>query len=105
MGFNNFYKKKRREQKAQKSAEALIAMQTKVNNVIKENTATSMIVGMHYSYKLLYEKFIKPYEETDDKDEKCHLLIDLAKEISDKHQSTMAEAKAYCEKAGVQYDE
>lgn len=105
MGFNNFYKQKRKEERAQKSAEAIIAMQTKVNNALKENTATSMIVGMHFAYKLLYNKFIKPCEETKDLDEKSMLLIDLAKEISDKHLSTQAEAKAYCEKVGIAYDE
>lgn len=105
MAFNSYYKKKRREEKAQKIAEAVIEMQTKVNNVIKESTASTMIVGMHYAYKLLYRKYLKPYEESTDPEVKCQLLCDLAKEVSDKHKSTEAEARAYCEKVGVPYDD
>ena len=105
MGFNNYYKKKRKEEKAQKIADAVIAIQTKFNNAAKENTAMSMIVGMHYAYKLLYEKYIKPYEESTDPEIKCQLLCDLAKEVSDKHRKTENEAREYCEKAGIPYGE
>ena len=105
MGFNNYYKKKRKEEKAQKIADAVIAMQQKFSNIVKENTATSLILGPHFAYKMLYKKYIQPLEETTDPEEKTRLLNALAKEISDKHRKTENEAREYCEKAGIPYGE
>lgn len=104
MAFNNYYKKKRREEKTQRFADSMLELKTKYDNALKSDAATLMIVGAHYAYKLLYEKYIKPYEESTDPEIKCQLLCDLAKEVSDKHRSTQAEAKAHCEKIGVPYE-
>lgn len=105
MGFNNYYKRKRKEEKAQKIADTVIAVQQKFSNIVKENTATNLILGAHFAYKMLYEKYIQPLAETTDPEEKTRLLNALAKEISDKHRKTENEAREYCEKAGIPYGE
>lgn len=106
---NSIVRKKRKEQiaeqKAQMVANAINEATDNINKKNKENVALQMILGMHFAYKLLVQKYIEPYELAETQEEKYKILENLADEISKKHQSTKAGAKEYCEKVGVKLSE
>lgn len=49
----------------------------------KENTINTMIMCGHVIYKSLYENYIKPYDESDDLDERKKILNELVEKIRD----------------------
>ena len=106
---NNISKKKRKLQKAeanaQRIADAIVETTEQINKKNKENIALQMILGMHYAYKLLVQKYIEPYEKAETQEEKYKILVSMADEISKKHQSTKIGATEYCEKVGVKLSE
>lgn len=106
---NSIVRKKRKEQiaeqKAQMVADAITETTDKINKKHKENVALQMILGMHYAYKLLFQKYIEPYQKAETQEGKYKILMDMADEIEKKHQSTKAGATEYCEKVGVKLSE
>lgn len=72
------YKKKSRPQRIKAAAEEINKI---YKEKFKENIINTMIMCGHIIYKELYESYIKPYDESDNVEERKELMSQLVEKL------------------------